>query len=100
MNKLSIPRFGFAIAAACTVAYAGCVLVMTTVPHEAAVRFFNSMMHGIDVASIMRWDMPVWETVSGIIETFVLGWLFGALIACCYNCCGTGRDAVNEHGSQ
>lgn len=87
MNKLSIPRFGFAVAAACTIAYVGCVFVMMTVPQETAIKFFNSLMHGVDVTTIMRWDMPIWETVLGTIETFVFGWLFGALIACCYNCC-------------
>ena len=54
MNKLSIPRFGFAVAVACTIAYAGCVFVMMTVPQETAIRFFNSLMHGVDVTPIMR----------------------------------------------
>ncbi|QEG01506.1 hypothetical protein Mal15_55830 [Stieleria maiorica] len=88
MNKLSIARFGFAVAVACAVSYLGCVFVMMTVPQEVAIRFFNSLMHGVDVTTIMRWDMPLWETVLGVIEIFVLGWLFGALIAGCYNCCG------------
>ncbi|HRX78796.1 MAG TPA: DUF5676 family membrane protein, partial [Pirellulaceae bacterium] len=87
MSKLSIPRFGFAVAAACTIAYVGCVFVMMTVPQGTAIKFFNSLMHGVDVTTIMRWDMPLSETVLGTIGTFVLGWLFGALIAGCYNCC-------------
>ena len=53
-----------------------------------AIQFFNSLMHGVDVTTIMRWDMPWWETILGVIEIFVLGWLFGALIACCYNVFG------------
>ncbi len=44
-------------------------------------------MHGVEVTTIMQWDMPLWETALGVIEIFVLGWLFGALIAGCYNCC-------------
>ena len=91
MNKLSIPRFGFAVAVACAVSYLGCVFVMMTVPQDVATRFFNSLMHGVDVTTIMRWDMPLWEAVLGVIEIFVLGWLFGALIAGCYNCCGKSR---------
>lgn len=88
MNKLSIPRFGFAVAVACTISYVGCVFVMMTVSQKVAIRFFNSLMHGVDVSPIMRWDMPVWETGLGIVEIFVLGWLFGAVIAGCYNACG------------
>lgn len=93
MNKLSIPRFGFAVGMACAIAYVGCVFVMLTVPQDVAIRFFNSLMHGVDVTTIMRWDMPWWETVLGVIEIFVLGWLFGALIAGCYNCCGKSSNS-------
>lgn len=93
MNKLSIPRFGFSVAAACAIAYAGCALVMMTVSHETSIWFFNSLMHGFDVTPIMRWDIPVFETIFGIIETFVLGWLFGTLIAASYNGCAKRRES-------
>ena len=93
MQSLDIKRFGFAVAVASGVSYLGCVLVMLTVPHETAINFFNSLMHGVDVTTIMRWDMPWWETILGVIEIFVLGWLFGALIACCYNAFGKARAA-------
>ena len=69
---------------------------MLTVPQDAAVRFFNSLMHGVDVTSIMRWDMPWWETALGVIETFVLGWLFGGLIAGCYNTCEKQTIKVDQ----
>ena len=78
MQTLSIKRFGFAIASASIVSYLGCVFVMLTVPKDVAIRFFNSLMH---------------------VGIFVLGWLFGALIACCYNCCGKvtrGEGAGNR----
>ncbi len=93
MNKLSIPRFGFAIAVASALSYLGCVFVMMTVPQNVAIRFFNSLMHGVDVTTIMRWDMPWWETILGVIEIFVLGWLFGAIIAGCYNCCARSESS-------
>jgi len=53
-------------------------------------------MHGVDVTSIMRWDMPWWETALGVIETFVLGWLFGGLIAGCYNTCEKWTIKVDQ----
>jgi hypothetical protein len=58
---------------------------MLTVPKEAAIRFFNSILHGVDVTSIMRWDMPWTEMVVGVLEVFILGWLFGAVLAVLYN---------------
>jgi hypothetical protein len=42
-------------------------------------------MHGVDVTPIVRTEMPVSEMVIGVIEVFVLGWLFGAVMACFYN---------------
>ena len=88
MQSLDIKRFGFAVAVASGVSYLGCVLVMLTVPHETAIKLFNSLMHGVDVTTIMRWDMPWWETILGVIEIFVLSWLIGAQIACSYNVFG------------
>lgn len=65
--------------------YLGCMIVMLTVGHEGAVKFFNSLLHGLDVSSIIRMNVPLWEAAIGIIETFVLGWLIGACIAGFYN---------------
>jgi hypothetical protein len=59
--------------------------MMLILPHDVVVRVFNSLMHGLDVRSIMRWDIPWWESALGVIETFVVGWLFGALVAGIYN---------------
>ena len=85
VNTLSPTRFGFALAVGSALAYLGCVIVMATVPQDAAVRFFNSIMHGVNVEPIMRWDMPRWEICLGVLEIFILGWLFGAIVAVVYN---------------
>ncbi len=85
MPNLSIKRFGFALAAVSALLYLGCMFVMLTVPKDAVIRFFNSLMHGVDVAPIMRWDMPWWEAIIGVLEIFILGWLVGAAMAMFYN---------------
>ena len=85
MTTISTSRLGFAIGGACALMYAGCVFVMLTVPQDAVVRFFNSIMHGWNVGPLMRWDMPWWEAVIGVLQVFILGWLFGAVIAVIYN---------------
>jgi hypothetical protein len=58
---------------------------MWTVGKEASILFFNSLMHGIDVTSIIRTDMPWWEVAIGLVEIFIFGWLIGATIASIYN---------------
>lgn len=85
MHTISIRRFGFALGGSFGLMYLACVFVMLTTPKEAAVRFFNSILHGWNVEPIMRWDMPWWEAVLGTIEITILGWLFGALVAALYN---------------
>lgn len=84
-GTLSIRRCGLAFGATSAIFYLGCVFVMLTVPKESVIRFFNSIMHGLDVEPIVRWDMPWWEAVIGVLEMFILGWLFGALLAVIYN---------------
>ena len=61
------------------------MFVMFTVPQETTVRFFNSLMHGVDLEPIMRWDVPLWESAMGMAQTLLLGWMFGALCAAVYN---------------
>lgn len=84
METLSVRRLGFALGAAFALTYVGCVFVMLTVPKEAAIRFFNSILHGVDVTTIMRWEMLWTEMVVGVLEVFILGWLFGATLAVLY----------------
>ena len=42
---------------------------MLTVPHETAIKFFNSLMHEVDVITIMRWNLPWWKTMLGFGKT-------------------------------
>jgi len=91
MEVINIKRFGMACGVTFALLYLGCVLAMWTVGKEASILFFNSLMHGIDVTSIIRTDMPWWEMVMGVVEIFILGWLTGATIASIYNF-GHGRQ--------
>ncbi len=54
MHTLSVKRFGFALGTTSALLYLGCMFVMLTVPKEAVIQFFNSLMHGVDVTPIMR----------------------------------------------
>lgn len=85
MNTISIKRFGLAFGLTGAILYLGCVILMATVGHEGSVKFFNSILHGLDTSSIVRMGVPLWEALIGLVETFILAWLVGACIACFYN---------------
>jgi hypothetical protein len=85
MEAINVKKLGFAVGSTFALLYLGCMLVMAMVGREGTIFFFNSLMHGIDVTSILRMNMPVWEMFIGIIEIFIIAWLTGATIASIYN---------------
>jgi hypothetical protein len=92
MNRLNVTRLGFAVAGLCALLYGASMLIVMTGPKDTVVAFFNSILHGIDVTPIMRWEMPWWEMVIGILEVFIIGWLCGAALAIFYNLAGGKAD--------
>lgn len=85
MGVINVKRFGFAWGTTSALLYIGCAVVMAVSGREATIFLFNSMMHGIDVSSVIRMSVPVGEMVLGIVQVFILGWLIGATIASIYN---------------
>ena len=85
LARLNPIRLGWAFGVTGLVFYLGCVLTMATVPHERAVVFFNSLMHGINVEPILKTSLPASEVALGLVSTFILGWFAGVLIAGLYN---------------
>jgi len=91
-GKLDVKNFGIAIGAASALAYAACVITMLVLPHETMIRLYNTLLHGVDIGPIMREDISLIESVFGCALTFILGGIFGAVIAAVYNAC-TMRSA-------
>jgi hypothetical protein len=91
MMALDIKKYGLAWGSACAILYLGCVIVMAVAGREGTVFLFNSLLHGLDVSPVIRMSMPVSEMVTGLIEIFIVGWLFGATIASIYNYCLKGK---------
>lgn len=85
MNRIDVKKFGLSFGLTGALLYFGCILVMATVGRDGTVAFFNSILHGLDVSSVLRMEIPLWEAGIGIIETFIFGWLVGASIAAFYN---------------
>ena len=85
MNTINIRKFSLACALTGVLLYLGCIVVMLTAGREGTITFFNSLLHGLDVTSVIRMSVPWWEAVIGIVETFILSWLIGACISGFYN---------------
>lgn len=85
MQHLNVQRFSLAVGVASAFLYVSCVAAMAVLGKDATISFFNSLLHGLDVRLIIRMDVPLRQAVMGVIETFILGWLFGAVIALVYN---------------
>ncbi|MCB0669973.1 MAG: hypothetical protein KDC80_29305 [Saprospiraceae bacterium] len=85
MNTIHIRKFGLAVGLTWVLLYLGCAIVMLVVGREGTALFFNSLLHGLETASIIRMDVPFYEFCIGLAESFILGWLVGACIAGIYN---------------
>lgn len=85
MNNISIKKFGFAFGATCAILYFGCAMVMFILGHDSTVKFFNTILHGLDVSSIIRKDITPVEEIIGLVQTFIIGGLIGACVAFLYN---------------
>ena len=85
MNTINIRKFGLAFGLTGALLYTGCIIVMSLAGPEGTVKFFNSLIHGIDTTAIIRMDIAWWEALIGLAETFIIAWLIGACIAAFYN---------------
>tara|TARA_R110000782_G_scaffold121061_1_gene212123 strand:- start:678 stop:959 length:282 start_codon:yes stop_codon:yes gene_type:complete len=85
MNRINIKKLGFSVGITGAILYVGCMIVMLTAGQEGTIKFFNSLLHGLDVSSVIRMNVPLLEALIGIVQTFIIGWLIGAAIAVFYN---------------
>lgn len=95
MKTLNIKKMGLAVGATGAVLYSGCIILMVSVGREGTIFFFNSLLHGLDIEPLIRMSVPPLDALFGIIQTFILGWLIGALIAAIYNI-GLGAEEQVE----
>lgn len=91
MNHINIKKFGLAFGITGALLYFGCAIVMLILGHDSTVKFFNTLLHGLDVSSIIRMDVAPIEVLLGLVQTFILSWLIGACIAAVYNSTFTSK---------
>lgn len=85
MDAINVKKLGLAVGLTFAILHLGCVLVVLFAPRETTVAFFNSLLHGLDVAPVLRMEMSAGEMVYGFIQIFIIGWLIGGSIASIYN---------------
>ncbi len=85
MNHIHVKKFGFACGLTFALLNLSCMLLMIIIGHDGTVTFFNSLIHGMEFAAIIRMNVPLYEILIGTIEIFIIGWLIGACIAALYN---------------
>ena len=85
MNSINYKKLGIASGLTGALLYIACILVMLILGQNGIVKLFNSLLHGLDVSSVARMNVPVLEAGIGVVLTFILGWLIGACIGALYN---------------
>ena len=58
---------------------------MELVSRETFVLLANSLCHGMDMGSVIRMDIPWWESALGMAEVFLICLIFGYITAVLYN---------------
>ena len=53
MKTINIKKLGLATGLTGALLYLGCMVVMFTVGREGSVKFFNSLLHGLDVSTVI-----------------------------------------------
>lgn len=79
--KIQSIKLGIACASTGSIMYIGCAILMLILGHDGSVWFFNSILHGFDVETIMTMNVEWPNMISGILLTALLagfsGWIAG-----------------------
>ena len=88
MNPLNPRHIGATLAATLSILYIACTLLIAIVPKEKAVSFYNSLIHTIDVSTILGDAPTIGDFFLGLLSIAAIGWLIGATFAAIYNLLG------------
>lgn len=85
MDKLNPGVIALTLGSVSGIFYLACVLLFAVAP-RAGIKLANTMVHGLDLTSIMRASMaPLGTILVGLVEIAILGYLVGGLFAVIYN---------------
>lgn len=85
MENLNQKKFAIASGIASVVVYLGCFSIMTIMGKDSLVKLSNLLFHGMDFSNIIRMNIPIAETLSGAVLSFIFWGLIGYVLAFVYN---------------
>ncbi len=85
MKNISIRKFGISTGLVGALIYTACFLIVLVLGKGTLVTIANTLFHGIDFTNIMRMNIPVFESLIGIILSFFFWGTIGGLISFFYN---------------
>jgi len=85
MQTIKSNKLGLALGTSGVILYLGCICLMLIAGQDGTTWFFNSILHGLDVSTVSRMNVPIGQTIAGIVLTFGLGWITGFFTGTIYN---------------
>ena len=83
--EINTMKFAKATGLTGSIFYLACTLVMTFLPKGILIRLANLLFHGIDFENLLRMDIPISETLIGIVVSFFFWGLLGYILVRVYN---------------
>lgn len=85
MHTINSNKLGLALGATGVILYFACICLMFIAGQGGTTWFFNSILHGLDVSTVSQMNVPVGQTIAGIVLTFGIGWFTGFMTGLIYN---------------
>jgi hypothetical protein len=85
MNKLKPIKAAISAGTTSVVIYLGCYLIMLILGKDSLVKLANSLFHGVDFSSIINMNIPIGETIIGLVISFFFWGIIGFLFTAVYN---------------
>ena len=101
MNRLDTWKFALAAAAAMAVLSTACAVAVAISP-EATIAFFNSFMHGVDLAKLIPAGgrpVSIGQAIAGAVGLAIVGFAAGGMLAGFYNLMEAGSRSDTLTGS-
>ena len=84
MGNINVKKFSLASGLAGAIVYLSCFILMSILPKEYLIKLANLIFHGIDFSEDIRMNIPILETLIGVIVSFILWGVIGYLLAFIY----------------
>lgn len=85
MTQINAKKFSLASGITGAIIYISCFLLMSILGKSTLIKLANTLFHGMDFSNILRMDIPIIETVIGIILSFIFWGITGYILGFVYN---------------